>query len=78
MDSVWLDLDLPVRQWQGKNYKPLVAMLIVDLDSRVNVNTAGNFFPLPDPLQPPVAGNTQRRSAAIRPRVPTRESGHGK
>ncbi|HEX3147989.1 MAG TPA: hypothetical protein VHR66_07880 [Gemmataceae bacterium] len=47
-DSVWMDFDYPVRRWQGKNYKPLVALLIVDLDSRVNVNTAGNFYPLPD------------------------------
>src|SRR4029077_19290309 len=47
-DALWADFDGAVRRWQGKNYKPLVALTIVDLDSRINVNTAGNFFPLPD------------------------------
>ena len=42
-DSIWLDLDLPVRFWNNKYYKPLVAMLILDLDKRVNLNTAGNL-----------------------------------
>jgi len=55
-DSVWIDPDLPVRKWRGKNYKPLVAMLIKDLDSCINVNTAGNFFPLPDAQQVGVGG----------------------
>ena len=54
-DALWMDFDSPVRKWQGKNYKALVALTIVDLDSRINVNTAGNFFPLPDALQPPAA-----------------------
>ena len=47
LDAMWLDLDLPVRTWRGKSYKPLVAMLIVDQDGRVNLNTAGNFYPSP-------------------------------
>lgn len=51
-DSVWIDIDAPVGTYQGKLYKPLVALLITDLDGRVNINTAGNFFPLPDSLQP--------------------------
>jgi hypothetical protein len=58
-DSVWIDPDLPVRRWQGKNYKPLVAMLIVDLDGRINVNTAGNFTPVADLLQPPAPNPLQ-------------------
>lgn len=41
-DSVWIDLDMPVRKWKGRNYKPLFAFLIVDLDSRINANVAGN------------------------------------
>jgi hypothetical protein len=45
-DAQWLDPDMPVRTWRGKNYKPLVAMLIVDQDGRVNLNTAGNYYPL--------------------------------
>lgn len=52
-DSVWVDPDLPVRRWQGKNYKPLVSFLVLDLDGRVNLNTAGNFYPLPVPDSSP-------------------------
>src|SRR5205823_6368180 len=53
LDALWLDLDAPVKRWLGKNYKALYAITIVDLDGRVNVNTAGNFYPLPDTQQPP-------------------------
>jgi hypothetical protein len=54
LDSLWMDFNLPVQVWQGRYYKPLVAPLIVDLDSRINVNTAGNtrfayYPPLPAP-----------------------------
>ena len=42
-DSMWMDLDLPVGRWMGKNYKPMVAFLIVDTDGRINLNTAGNY-----------------------------------
>ncbi len=42
-DSVWIDLDAPVRKWKGRMYKPLFAFLIVDLDGRVNANVAGNL-----------------------------------
>jgi hypothetical protein len=64
LDAVWVDLDLPVGYWRGKAYKPLVAFLIVDLDGRINLNTAGNFYrdptsaPLPAPYQP-VHGSNQ-------------------
>jgi hypothetical protein len=37
-----MDLDLPVRVWRGRSYKPLVAFLVLDLDGRININVAGN------------------------------------
>jgi hypothetical protein len=41
-DSVWVDLGDPVAQAEdGTLYKPLYAFLIVDLDSRLNVNAHG-------------------------------------
>jgi len=41
-DSVWVDLGDPVQQAEdGTLYKPLYAFLIVDLDSRLNVNAHG-------------------------------------
>lgn len=41
-DSFWMDFDLPVKVWRGKRYKPLIALLVVDLDGRLNLNVAGN------------------------------------
>ncbi|WP_162656751.1 hypothetical protein [Tuwongella immobilis] len=43
MDSIWVDHDYPVRDWNGRLYKPLFAWFIADLDGRVNLNTAGNI-----------------------------------
>jgi hypothetical protein len=41
-DSVWIDLGDPVLETEnGTRYKPLYAVLIVDLDSRLNVNAHG-------------------------------------
>jgi hypothetical protein len=41
-DSVWVDLGDPVQAAEdGTRYKPLYAFLIVDLDSRLNVNAHG-------------------------------------
>ncbi len=41
-DSVWLDLGAPVQAApDGRLYKPLFAIMCVDLDGRLNVNTAG-------------------------------------
>lgn len=42
-DSIWIDPGFPARTGPGgKLYKPLVAILIKDLDNRLNINTAGN------------------------------------
>ncbi|MBL9161874.1 MAG: hypothetical protein JNL18_03935 [Planctomycetaceae bacterium] len=42
-DSVWVDVGLPVMAGpNGKLVKPLVAMLITDMDSRANANAAGS------------------------------------
>src|SRR5262249_38908352 len=41
-DSVWVDIGLPPRKWNGKWIKPLVAALVMDLDGRVNLSAHGN------------------------------------
>ena len=46
-DSVWVDIGLPVRALpDGRKYRPLVAMHCIDLDGRVNLNTAGSAVQL--------------------------------
>ena len=60
-DSVWVDLGDPVQQAEdGTLYKPLYAFLIVDLDSRLNVNAHGlvgrSASPLLDPTIDPATG----------------------
>ncbi|MBU4397819.1 MAG: hypothetical protein KKE86_00650 [Planctomycetes bacterium] len=43
-DSVWVDLGMPVRQTaDGRLYKPLLAILCVDLDGRLNLNAHGSL-----------------------------------
>lgn len=43
-DSVWLDLGFPIQSTaDGRLYKPLVAILCVDLDGRINVNAHGTL-----------------------------------
>ena len=43
-DSVWVDLGLPVRSTaDGRQYKPLVAILCVDMDGRLNLNAHGSL-----------------------------------
>ncbi len=44
-DSVWLDLGYPIRTApDGSRFKPLVAMHVVDLDGRLNVNAHGSVW----------------------------------
>lgn len=43
-DSYWLDIGFPVLVAKdGRKFKPLVAVLVLDLDGKVNVNAAGNI-----------------------------------
>ncbi|HEX6960921.1 MAG TPA: hypothetical protein VF175_03585, partial [Lacipirellula sp.] len=43
-DSVWVDAGLPLMPGRhGKLVKPLVAMLVIDLDSKLNVNAHGTL-----------------------------------
>lgn len=42
-DSVWVDIGMPVQQTEdGRWYKPMVAMLVEDLDGRLNLNAHGS------------------------------------
>jgi hypothetical protein len=46
-ESVWVDLGMPVRQMaDGRLYKPLFAILCVDLDGRLNLNADGSLAQL--------------------------------
>jgi hypothetical protein len=52
-DSVWIDLGDPIHELEdGTRYKPLYALLVIDLDSRLNVNAHG----LADHVVPPIIG----------------------
>ena len=43
-ESVWIDVGLPVTTApDGRRYKPLAAILCVDLDGRLNVNAHGTY-----------------------------------
>lgn len=61
-DSVWVDLGFPVqRRPDGTLYKPLFAILVVDMDGKLNVNANGNLNQLVQDsqvnLDGPYAGN---------------------
>ncbi len=50
-DSFWFDPNFPVQLGpDGKRYKPLFAMFVMELDSKFNVNVHGNL--LGDPMAP--------------------------
>lgn len=59
-DSVWVDLGFAVRfTADGRAYKPLFAILCVDMDGRLNLNAHGNLAQanmVPDILDPRVTG----------------------
>jgi len=68
-DSIWIDPDLPVQTTEdGRMYKPLVAILCVDMDGRLNVNAHGHYghlagvmsgYPLPQSVNFAGAVNSQ-------------------
>jgi hypothetical protein len=46
-DSIWVDLGLPIQTSpDGRTYKPLFAILCVDLDGRININAAASVVQL--------------------------------
>jgi hypothetical protein len=48
-DSVWVDLGYPARRDQkGQLYKPLFAFMVIGLNGRIPLNTAGNLADLRD------------------------------
>ncbi len=58
-DSVWVDLGDPVLEAEdGTRYKALYAFLVVDLDSRLNVNAHG----LADDIVPPLLDPTKAKN----------------
>ena len=57
-DSVWVDLGLPVQTTKdGRTVKPLVAILCVDLDGRLNLNAHGNLSQTQAPTYTPAANS---------------------
>jgi hypothetical protein len=44
-DSVWIDIGMPTVDIGNAQVQPLVAMMILDLDGRVNLNAHGNDIP---------------------------------
>ncbi|MDG2013553.1 MAG: hypothetical protein P8J33_08610 [Pirellulaceae bacterium] len=45
LDSIWMDFGYPVQtEIDGRRYKPLVAVMVQDMDGRLNVNAHGNGY----------------------------------
>ena len=43
-DSVWIDIGLPMQtDDQGRQFRPLVAYRVIDMDGRLNVNAHGSY-----------------------------------
>lgn len=71
-DSVWIDIGLPAQTApDGRRFKPLVAILITDLDGRLNVNAHGSIAHTQTlAYSGPFAGN-------LAPTSPLLSPGHG-
>ena len=65
-DSVWVDVGLPVRfTADGRPYKPLVAILCLDMDGRFNLNAHGTIAQSQAGYYSAVTGSTLGLSAII-------------
>jgi hypothetical protein len=56
-DSYWMDAGGPVLRWRGKQYKAMVAPLVLDLSARVNLSVAGNLKNQPNDATNPSGSN---------------------
>ena len=64
-DSVWVDLGYPARRnAQGQLYKPLFAFMVIGLNGRIPLNTAGNL----------AGGRRRQRRRPTRPTWATRSA----
>jgi hypothetical protein len=72
-DSVWLDLGYPPRRnAQGKLYKPLFAFMVIGLNGRIPLNTAGNLAGRSDDdAGSPLAGQTSNLGNSVSEVDPT-------
>lgn len=81
-DSIWIDVGLPVQTApDGRRYKPLVAIMVRDLDGRLNLNAHSSWRHVPSgvpqlsrflPIQAPFAvppGTTAQTTSGYRLRV---------
>jgi hypothetical protein len=71
-DSIWVDPGLPVvTRPDGRRYKRLVAILIKDMDGRVDLNATGNLSQIPatflDGVGPPAVGTGSDQHRADTP-----------
>jgi hypothetical protein len=66
-DSIWVDLGLPVQTAaDGRRFKPLAAILCLDLDGRLNVNAHGSIDKFTAvPTNGPFAGSPANSSPAL-------------
>ncbi|AMV31144.1 hypothetical protein VN12_03435 [Pirellula sp. SH-Sr6A] len=65
-DSVWIDPNLPVvYSPEGRRLKPLAAIMIQDLDGRVNLNTAGDRTQATSDAFIPIAGAFKRSGMSL-------------
>jgi hypothetical protein len=77
-DSVWVDVGLPVQTApDGRRYKPLAAILCLDMDGRLNVNAHGSIAQAePNYTVPPAAPAANYYGGASVPTM-TRGQGYG-